>query len=108
MVASFLTKALVPSLLLFFAAEQALAQSCNIKNNQVMSFYGLGSAGVYSKYKCDGNKYVPGSETLPPDQSGRSGGGESIPFLSSPLTLLALQLLSLSSPFPPRDTNNPH
>ena len=79
MVASLFTRALVPAAILF-AAEQALAQSCNIKNNQGFSFYGLGSAGVYSKYKCNGNSYVQGSDTLPPAQSGRSGGGEHPPY----------------------------
>ena len=74
MVASFLTKALVPSILL--SAQYALAEgSCSKVDNVKFTFFGLGSAGVYTKFGCSGTSVTSGSESATAENAPHPSGG---------------------------------
>ena len=74
--ASFLTKALVPAFL--FSAQVALAQgTCAVKSGVSFTFFGLGSAGVYTKFGCSGTSVKAGSETATGADGPHPSGGTS-------------------------------
>lgn len=56
MIYSTLSKALVPAVLLF--TQSTLAQESCSKKDATLTFFGMGSAGVYTKFKCAGPSQV--------------------------------------------------
>ena len=85
MVPSLLTKALVPAILL--SVQYALAQgSCSKVDDVKLTFFGLGSAGVYTKFGCSGTSVAPGSESATVENAPHPSGGTylSFPFKSPP------------------------
>ncbi|KAL9098021.1 MAG: hypothetical protein Q9163_006232 [Psora crenata] len=72
--ASLLTKALLPA---FLSAQVVLAQgSCSVKNDVTFTFFGLGSAGVFTKFGCSGTSVKAGSETAIAADGPRPSGGD--------------------------------
>ena len=73
---SFLSRALVPAFL--FCTQAVLAQgSCSVTNDVSFTFFGLGSAGVYTKFGCSGTSVRAGSETATAADAPRPNGGTS-------------------------------
>ena len=74
MLASFVIKTIVPAVL-FYAAQVLADGSCAVTDNVAFTFFGLGSAGVYTKFGCSGTEVTAGSSVATGENAPHPSGG---------------------------------